>query len=160
MNNPRISAKERNLLKGAIRRVFSRSELRRAVIKKAIISHSDPKRPKVKTWCRCAICKQPEAISYMQVDHVDPIVPISKTLEKMEWTEVIDRTWCDENNLQAVDKVCHKKKSKLEREERKKERAKNGYQVTKKTAKKCRARSYARNSKKRAGRRNKKKCFR
>ena len=116
--NKRITPKERNLLKGAIRRVFSRSELRRRIIEASVVQHSDPKRKRVKTWCICAICGKPEAKSNMQVDHLDPIIPIHLTLEEMSWDTVIDRTWCQENNLQAVDKNCHKLKTKEEQKTR------------------------------------------
>lgn len=122
MNNPRISAKERNLLKGAVRRVFSRSDLRRAVIEAATIEHSDPARPRVKKWGMCAECKKPTARYQMEVDHIDPIVKIGLTLEGMSWDTVIDRTWCVKANLQALCIPCHKAKSKYERRLRKEAR--------------------------------------
>jgi 5-methylcytosine-specific restriction endonuclease McrA len=117
--NSRISAKERNLIKGAIRRVFSRSEMRRKVLDKSVLlCYSDPRRPKVKTWCKCALCGQPEAKSYMEVDHISPIIPVDSTLESMSWDEVINRTWCDENNLQVVCPPCHKEKTRAESKQR------------------------------------------
>ena len=125
MNNPRITAKERGLLKGAIRRVYSRSDIRRAVINASKVTHSDPTRKRVKTWCRCAICQQPEAISLMVVDHRDPIIPVNSSLEAMSWDTVIDRTWCEENNLDAVCKTCHDVKTKAENKLRR-EYKKNG----------------------------------
>jgi 5-methylcytosine-specific restriction endonuclease McrA len=110
-----MTVKERNLLKGAIRRVFSRSELRRAVIETSIVKgHSDPTRPRVKNWCICPTCKSYTPKSYMQVDHVLPIVPIDSRLEDMSWDTVVDRTWCDRNNLQPICVDCHKVKSKQE----------------------------------------------
>ena len=119
MNNPRITAREWGLLKGAIRRVFSRSELRRSVIDAAIIpGHIDETRPKVKTWCRCAECGKPEAKSYLQVDHKIPIVPLDKAFADMSLDELVDRVWCDKKNLTALDKLCHSKKTKSENKER------------------------------------------
>ena len=119
MNNPRITKKERGLLKGAIRRVFSRSELRSAVIQASVVKHSDPSRPKVKTWCRCNICGKPEAKSYCVVDHISPVVPVNTSFEEMSLDTVVDRMWCEKNNLQVVDPVCHDKKTKEERQQRK-----------------------------------------
>ena len=116
--NDRISKKERNLIKGAIRRVFSRSDLRRLVVDSSLINHVDHSRPRVKNWCECGICKQPTAKSYMQVDHIDPIVPVNSSLEKMSWDEVVDRTWCVQNNLQAICEECHSKKTSEERKQR------------------------------------------
>lgn len=117
--NPRITPKDRNAIKGALRRAFSRSELHRRVLDAAEIQHSDPKRPKVKRWCRCNICGEPEAISYCVVDHIDPMVPIGTTFAEMTLDTAADRLWCEENNLQCVDEKCHDKKSAVEREQRK-----------------------------------------
>lgn len=119
MNNPRMTAKERGLLKGAIRRVFSRSELRRRVLDTADITHFDEARLRVKKWSRCNDCEKPTPRYLMQVDHMSPIIPLTTTLEAMEWTEVVDRTWCQENNLNPICKPCHKLKTSLEQKQRK-----------------------------------------
>jgi hypothetical protein len=119
MNNPNMTAKERNLLKGAIRRVFSRSELRRRVIEASIIEdHIDPSRPKVKKWCRCAVCDKPEAKSYMAADHKDPVIPVNSSLESMTWDQLVDRIWCDILNLQSICSECHNTKSSAETKQR------------------------------------------
>lgn len=116
--NSRISAKERGLLKGAIRRVFSRSELRRIAIENSIIQHSDDSRKRVKTWCLCANCKKPEAKSNVQVDHILPVIPTDKSLEQLTWDEVVDRIWCEPIHLQVLCTDCHDLKTKAERKER------------------------------------------
>jgi 5-methylcytosine-specific restriction endonuclease McrA len=54
----------------------------------------------------------------MEVDHQEPLIPINKTLEEMEWSEVVDRLWCDVKNLRPLCKPCHKEKSKEENKER------------------------------------------
>jgi 5-methylcytosine-specific restriction endonuclease McrA len=111
--------KERNLLKGAIRRVFSRSELRRKIIDSSLQKeYSDPSRKRVTRWGKCASCKKLEPAYLMQVDHKEPIVPIGMTLEEMAWDKVIENVWCDESKLQALCKDCHKKKTKEEQKER------------------------------------------
>ena len=46
-------------------------------------------------------------------------VIVSKTLEDMSWDELVDRLWCDIDNLTVLDKDCHKAKSKEENVERK-----------------------------------------
>ena len=114
MKNPRITPKERNLIKGAVRRVFSRSELRLALIEKSRIQYHDAARPRVTKWSMCKACNKPTPTYLMQVDHVDPIVPIDQTLEDMTWDEVIDRVWCSPHNLNPLCKTCHLIKSKLE----------------------------------------------
>ena len=76
--------KERNLVKGALRRVFSRSELRRRAVEKALVKdYVDPARPRVTKWGRCADCGKMEALYKMQVDHIEPVQPLGITLEEM-----------------------------------------------------------------------------
>ena len=53
-----------------------------------------------------------------QVDHREPLIPIDKALEDMEWSEVVDRLWCDTSKLDVMDKECHKEKTKIENKER------------------------------------------
>lgn len=119
MNNPRMTAKERNLVKGSIRRVFSRSELRKSVLDSVRIDHTDPSRT-VKTWYYCEYCGVPNPQHTLNIDHVDPIIPVFTTLERMTWDQLVDRIWCDGVGLQALCLTCHKAKSKIESEERKK----------------------------------------
>lgn len=122
MKNPRMTKKEMGLAKGALMRVFSRSELRRSVLNMADIEHSDPKRPRVKKWSLCRCCLIPTPKYLMQVDHITPKVPLDRTLEEMTWDELVNNTWCEELNLQPICLTCHKAKSKLETQERKRNR--------------------------------------
>lgn len=119
--NPRMTKRELGLLKGAINRVFPRSELyRQAMDKLRTLTHYvDPKRPRVKTWKFCPTCNTPQAKSDFQVDHISPRVPIGQSFDQMTLDEYIDRTWCDLSNLQPCCKSCHKLKSKAEMKERK-----------------------------------------
>jgi len=115
MSNSRISKKERNLIKGAIRRVFSRSELRQEVIKRCIDKdHIDLTRPRVKTWCKCELCGTYIAKSSMVVDHISPVIPLDSSMEEMTWEQMIDRLWCDISNLQGICEQEHALKTKLE----------------------------------------------
>lgn len=126
MNNPRMTAKERGLLKGAIRRVFSRSELRRTVLAAAKVEGiTSVQRPRVKTWYQCRSCDSYCAGYEMQVDHIDPLIPVNTALERMTWDEVVDRTWCEKHNLRAICLHCHKAKSKIEMAERRKYKKEN-----------------------------------
>lgn len=77
----------------------------------AEIEHSDPKHPRVKKWVRCKHCKLPTPKYKAQVDHEHPIVPITSSLEDMTWDEVVNRTWCNPQNLQVMCKDCHKGKT-------------------------------------------------
>ncbi len=117
MNN-RIPPKEQNLIKGALRRVFSRSELHKEAIAKTIVPHVDTTRPRVKTWCKCPLCDQFIAKSYMKVDHIQPVVPLHTALLEMDANTLVDRIWCEAYNLQAICDECHDKKTAIERKQR------------------------------------------
>ena len=118
--NPRITKRDKALIKGALRRVFARSELHRKVLDSAAIEHCDPNRPRVKAWRQCSTCKKPEAKSYVVVDHVSPVVPVDSALEHMTVQEIADALWCEEKNLAAICPRCHNKKTTVENQERKK----------------------------------------
>ena len=118
LKNPK-SNKERNLIKGALRRVFSRSELRRQALDAAVVKeYSDPSRKRVTRWGKCANCEKLEPAYLLQIDHKEPLIPINSSLEEMSWDQVIDGLWCDERNLEALCKPCHDAKSKVENKER------------------------------------------
>lgn len=119
MNNPRITAKDRGLIKAAFRRAFSRSALRKQVIEASIVPHVDLSRPRVKSWGLCQECKTPTPKSYLIVDHIAPVIPLDKSFEEMTLDEVADRMWCWANNLQALCQICHLTKTKEENKIRK-----------------------------------------
>lgn len=117
--NPRMTKKERALLRGAVRRVFSRSELRARALAKALVAdYHDPSRKRVTRWFRCTECKKLEPAYLAQIDHIEPVIPLDREADSMELEEVVDRSWCDEKNLQPLCKPCHLVKSKAENKER------------------------------------------
>lgn len=113
-----ITKKERGLIKGGIRRVFSRSELRRSIINESRRSYTDASKPRVKNWSACPDCDTFIPTYLMEVDHVFPVVPITMSLEDMTWDEIVNRIWCAPENLKAICKDCHKIKTKAETKER------------------------------------------
>lgn len=117
--NDRITKRERGLLKGAMRRVFSRSDLRRKVLDSVDVVHTDPNRPRVKKWSRCPVCTNLTPKYLMIVDHIDPVIPVNTSFENMSMDEVLDRMWCVIINLQPICATCHDSKTKVEREQRK-----------------------------------------
>ena len=78
----------------------------------------DPARPRVKKWSICPECKEYTPTYLMQVDHIKPIISLNETLEDLTWDELVDRIWCNHENLRAVCKPCHKIKTKEENKER------------------------------------------
>ena len=123
--NARVTKKERALIKGALRRVFSRSELRRRVLNAYAIEHQDTNRPRVSAWVWCAACGVVFPRYLAVVDHIDPLVPLHRVSEDMEPNELVDRLWCEENNLQALDKSCHKIKTRSESKARREFKKRN-----------------------------------
>lgn len=118
MNNP-ASKKEQGLIKGALRRIFSRSDLRRSIIEKAIIKgYKNSKRKAVKFWVKCSECGKMEAKSNVQVDHDQPVIGITETLEDLSWDDLVNRIWCPESNLNVMCKPCHQLKTKKENKAR------------------------------------------
>lgn len=117
-------AKERNLVKAALRRVFSRSELRKNALEKNVLELFDPNRPRVTKWVFCDICGLIFPKYLAQVDHIVPLIELDKTLESYTWDQIIERLWCEVNNLSVLDKACHKAKSKEENKQRREFRKK------------------------------------
>lgn len=117
--NPKLTPKERGLLKGSIRRVFARSELRQQVLQTVRIDHYDADRPRVKKWGLCPGCLLKVPLYKFQVDHKDPVIPTNSSFEEMTLDEVVDRTWTTENNLTPLCESCHTVKTKAESAERK-----------------------------------------
>lgn len=118
--NDRLTKKDKGLLKGAFRRVFSRSELRRRVVAASLIEYVDSARPRVKKWSRCKECKQPVPAYLAEVDHREPLVPLNMSFDEMSLDLIVDRLWCEESKLDVLCKPCHKVKSKSENAERRK----------------------------------------
>lgn len=54
----------------------------------------------------------------MQIDHLEPLVPVEASFESMSFDEVVDRAWCELNKLQALCKPCHLVKTKAENKTR------------------------------------------
>lgn len=116
MHNPRISSKERNLLIGAIRRVFSRSDIRREVLESVkVVMHQDVAHPRVKHWSRCPLCKKIAPRYQFAVDHIKPVIPLNRTQADMSWDDIINAIWCEKDNLQPICTKCHKEKTAHER---------------------------------------------
>jgi len=134
--NRNITPKERNLIKGALRRVFARSDLHRQVVDRTRVDYKDLMRPRVKKWSKCEQCKLFTPTYQITVDHIDPIIPTDNAFENMLVDDVINRLWCNITNLQGLCEPCHDQKTAKERVERKTHKGvKNGKNKRSKTAK-------------------------
>ena len=60
---------------------------------------------------RCAECGDCFPMSYMQADHIEPVIPIEGF---DSWDKVIERLYCEKEGFQALCKDCHKAKTQEE----------------------------------------------
>jgi hypothetical protein len=61
----------------------------------------------------------PEAIAgRMDVDHIDPVIPVEDSGKGKDWNKIISRLFCADNNVQSICWICHKSKSMAERGDR------------------------------------------
>lgn len=91
-----------------IRQEFSMSELARIARNNYLSSETGPRGG---ARYDCNICKFPYTDKQIDVDHIDPVIPIGVLGKDMDANWYIERTFCDISNLQVLCKVCHKVKS-------------------------------------------------
>lgn len=65
---------------------------------------------------RCAMCGGLFVAKDVEVDHVEPCVDPATGF--VSWDEFIKRLYCSTDNLQVLDKACHKIKTSTERASR------------------------------------------
>ena len=124
------SPKVTNLVIGAIKRVWHRNPTRLAVL--ARVRAEEPRykkdgslavKPQVFYLCeQCgAKAKPAKSADYpvIHVDHIDPVVPVTRTLKELSWDEYIARLFCEIENLQALCGPCHHTKTQAELKVRK-----------------------------------------
>ena len=112
-------------IKGALRRVMSRSPMVKECREQSV--HAINKGPRGGKQFVCVACGGCFSGNNIQIDHINPVVPVDKSLQEMTWTQLVKRMFCSTNNLQVLCLDCHKLKTKQERELRKehKKRAKD-----------------------------------
>lgn len=104
---------ERSRVKGALRQAFRLSpqvkdtiEAARVELPPAPKKDGTPgKRPRVRF--RCAMCgglfqKKYGRTNGIQIDHIDPVVPLWKTEKDMTYDEMAERIFCTLDNLQVL----------------------------------------------------------
>lgn len=67
-----------------------------------------------KVFYRCEKCQQEFNSANIQVDHIEPVVPLNIPGRHMPIGIIISRLFCDVSNLQILCKTHHKEKSKAE----------------------------------------------
>lgn len=104
-----------------MRRVFSRSDLRKAVLAKTVIpGYLDKNRPRVRRWSKCTNCTAIVPTYLIDIDHILPVIPVDRSFDDMTLDELADRLWCEEKNLAGICETCHDGKTKAENAQRRK----------------------------------------
>lgn len=116
-----IKPLSKSQIMGAIRRLFARSEKVKHVRKCATCK--TVKGPRGGKMYKCAMCHKCYPAKQTQVDHIDEVVPLNKTLNDMDYNELIERLDCDISNLQLLCKTCHNKKTQEENKIRRKNKS-------------------------------------
>jgi len=106
-------------IRGAIRRIFSRSPVKIEVLKKVRREvpryNQDGSRGKRDAvQYQCAVCKTWVGSTKVEVDHIVPVVEVN---EKgfVDWNVFVERLFCGPENLQVICDPCHDKKTQIER---------------------------------------------
>jgi 5-methylcytosine-specific restriction endonuclease McrA len=119
-NKPKKKFKynQSSVIKGALRRAFSRSPL--------VIEKQQESRREVPRYCKdgsrhkknavqrqCEVCSAWVSSSKITIDHIIPVVSVDGEL--YDWNTYVDRLWCDKSNLQRICDTCHDAKTYKER---------------------------------------------
>lgn len=112
-------------------RSFIKGNLRSATRKWAPINECKKKSHIRRGFYLCASCKEEspatividrKRVKNIYVDHIEPIVDPEKGFEG--WDKLIERMFCEADNLQVLCKACHDTKTQEEKEIAKKRRQK------------------------------------
>jgi hypothetical protein len=122
---------EKNMVKGAVRRIFRQSPNFKIVLTEARVE-LPPKTlkdgsigAKNQIRFRCAACKDLYPQKFVQVDHILPVIKLHKTEAETDYNEMIPAIVCKKSNLQVMCSTplkslpkgqtsCHWKKSNKE----------------------------------------------
>lgn len=108
-----------SFVKGGLRGVSRRWPPKYECINGAFAERGvNPKTGRVAKLYFCAICNQKFPASNIQVDHIEPV--IDPEVGFTSWDDVINRMFCEKENLQCLCKECHKAKTAQEKDKRKK----------------------------------------
>lgn len=76
---------------------------------------------------KCAMCGDLFKREFVQVDHIEPVSDptLNREDKKVDWNVVVNRMFCEQENLQVLCEQCHKHKTLMETKTRKEVRKKN-----------------------------------
>lgn len=109
----------RSFITSTIRGGFRRWPVKFAVLKNAFVGKKiNPESGKLASFYKCACCRKTYTAKNVQVDHIAPI--INPKVGFISWDSFIENLFCEEDNLQVLCIKCHKLKSAVERQSKKK----------------------------------------
>lgn len=104
---------------GNLKRAFSRSPIIVAFLRKHRREQQWTKKDgtvakKPHVFYKCFKCQLEFNSANIQVDHIEPVVPLNIPSKHLSYDTLIKRLFCDESNLQILCKEHHKEKSQQE----------------------------------------------
>lgn len=110
----------RTFITSVIRKGFSRYPPKYETLAEAKLGKQvNSKTGRLAEHYKCSSCNGSFTNSEVQVDHINPVVPITGWVS---WDSFIENLFCSKDNLQVLCSKCHKKKSREENEERRKQK--------------------------------------
>lgn len=110
-------ARFHSFIKSALRSASSRWPPKYESLKKAFVDKRiNKKTGRLSKHFKCAMCKGIFPTSAVQVDHIDPVIPLTGF---SSWDDVIERIFCEKEGFQVLCLSCHKIKTQQERTIRK-----------------------------------------
>jgi 5-methylcytosine-specific restriction endonuclease McrA len=108
----------KSFITSTIRSGFRRWPEKFEVLKEAFVRKGiNPKTGRSAALYRCSTCNGEFSSKDIQVDHIEPVVDPIEGFKT--WDEFISRLFCSKENLQVLCKECHLKKTKQEKDVRK-----------------------------------------
>ena len=125
-----ITAKERGLIRSALRKIWMWSDVRKGVKQRA----------KVGGQYFCEMCGCAVKYNQMDIDHIHAVgaTPGSRlATEETTWDSFISRLFCPPSNLRAICKACHAGITAKQRAASSKKKLKKKKKAAEKTSKKA-----------------------
>jgi len=117
-NGQWTEARFNSFIKSALRAASRRWPPKFGALKKAYTCNKkNIKTNRMSKHYTCAQCRGLFPTSEVEVDHINPVVPVTGFTT---WGEVIERMFCEEEGFQVLCRTCHSVKSTAERAKRKK----------------------------------------
>jgi 5-methylcytosine-specific restriction endonuclease McrA len=109
-------------IRGAIRRIFSRSPVKRDVLmavrrERPKFNQDGSRSKKDAVEYMCNLCKQYVGSTKVEVDHLEPVIEINE-VGFVDWNTFVTRLFCTVEKLQVLCDPCHDKKTHDEQQKR------------------------------------------